>query len=128
MTSDGTIIHPLRFLFLYELKLTMVFSKTTPLLPVLIKDSNNIMCPRALWAQADQFLHLLSAGSLAIAYKIGGEFHPVCSTVRICCILDVHPGWVRRSGIERINQIPPCEIIENFGISMEDILVLMEII
>ena len=67
VTSNGTIIHPLRFLFLDKIQLTKVLSKAEPLLPILIKDSNRIMCPRALWAQADQFLHHLSAGSLAIA-------------------------------------------------------------
>ena len=37
VTSNGTIIHPLRFLFLYELQLTMVFIEATLLLPILIK-------------------------------------------------------------------------------------------
>ena len=37
VTSNGTIIHPLIFLFLDELQLTMVFIEATLLLPILIK-------------------------------------------------------------------------------------------
>ena len=37
VTSNGTIIHPLSFLFLDELQLTMVFIVATLLLTILIK-------------------------------------------------------------------------------------------
>ena len=113
VTSNGTIIHPLRFLFLDKIQLTKVLSKAEPLLPILIKDSKCILCPRALGAQSYQCLHILDAGALATSYDLVGSFHPIRLVIRLRCILDAHPDWVSRTGIGLINLIPPCELIEN---------------
>ena len=83
VTSNGTIIHPLRFLFLDELQLTTVLREATPLLPVLIKYLKRILFLYTLGSRAYWFLHILHAGALATAYKLGGAFNPVWSAIRL---------------------------------------------
>ena len=83
VTSNGTIIHPLSFLFLDELQLTTVLREATPLLPVLIKYLKRILFLYTLGSRAYWFLHILHAGALATAYKLGGAFNPVWSAIRL---------------------------------------------